>query len=89
MKKETIYVENIKCGGCMSSIKDTLQKIEGVEQVQISKEDDKVEVSGINVDRNTVIDKLTKLGYPEKGNNSTISKVKSYLSCAIGNLNSN
>ena len=89
MKAEIIYVENIKCRGCMSSIKDTLQKIEGVEQVQISKEDDKVEVSGINVDRNEVIEKLIKLGYPEKGNKSTVAKVKSYVSCAIGNLNLN
>lgn len=46
-------------------------------------------MSGINVDRNEVIEKLIKLGYPEKGNNSTVAKVKSYVSCAIGNLNLN
>jgi hypothetical protein len=46
-------------------------------------------VSGINVDRNTVIEKLTKICYPEKGNNSAVLKVKSYVRCAIGNLNSN
>lgn len=27
MKAEIIYVENIKCRGCMSSIKDMLQKL--------------------------------------------------------------
>ena len=37
MATETIFVENIRCGGCMNSIKDAIKKLEGVIDVEISK----------------------------------------------------
>ncbi len=86
MVAETIFVENIKCGGCMNSIKDAIKKLEGVIDVEISKEDDKVTVNGTAIDRETIVTKLAKLGYPEKGNNSALAKVTSFVSCAKGNL---
>lgn len=89
MKTEIIFVENIKCGGCMSSIKETVKKIEGVSEVTIDKDLDQVTVSGENLNRDTIVDKLAHLGYPEKGNNNAFAKVKSYISCAIGNMTSN
>ncbi|MEN9960630.1 MAG: hypothetical protein RL045_882, partial [Bacteroidota bacterium] len=30
MKTQEIFVENIKCGGCMTSIKNALEKIKGI-----------------------------------------------------------
>ena len=30
MKTQTIFVENIKCAGCMTSIKNALLKIKGI-----------------------------------------------------------
>lgn len=89
MKTEVIFVENIKCGGCMSSIKETVKKIEGVSDVSIDKDLDQVTVSGENLNREIIVDKLAHLGYPEKGNNNAFAKVKSYISCAIGNMTSN
>ncbi|GEM55673.1 heavy metal transporter [Flavobacterium branchiophilum] len=79
-------VENIKCGGCMNSISNALQKIAHVTQVTIDKSTDTITVEG-HADANQIIQKLTDLGYPEKGNNSLISKTKSFVSCAIGKLN--
>lgn len=78
-------VENIKCGGCMNSIKSALLKIADVADVSIDKEIDTIFVTG-NVDKETIIAKLNELGYPEKGNNSLTKKAKSYLNCAIGRM---
>ncbi|MEM0542773.1 heavy-metal-associated domain-containing protein [Flavobacterium sp. j3] len=78
-------VENIKCGGCMNSIKSALLKIADVADVSIDKEIDTIFVTG-NVDKETIIAKLNELGYPEKGNNSLTKKAMSYLNCAIGRM---
>ncbi|MBU7571681.1 MAG: heavy-metal-associated domain-containing protein [Flavobacterium sp.] len=84
MTTHQIFVENIKCGGCMNSIKTALLKLRGVTAVEIFKDEDKVCVSGIAVEKDTLIAKLSSLGYPEKGNNNFISKAKSFVSCAVG-----
>ena len=83
--KNQFEVENIKCGGCMNSIKTALLKIENVEEVTIDKEIDTIFVTG-NVEWETIIAKLNELGYPEKGQNTLIRKAKSYVNCAIGKM---
>jgi copper chaperone CopZ len=80
-----IEVENIKCGGCMNSIKTALMKIENVELVKIDLEAETIYISG-NANRENIITKLNSLGYPEKGNNSFTKKAKSYVNCAIGKM---
>lgn len=79
-------VDNIKCGGCMNSIRTALQKIDEVSEVQIDLENETIYVNG-NVERLQIVNKLDALGYPEKGNNSLVKKAKSYVNCAIGKMN--
>ena len=43
---ETIFVENIKCGGCIKSIKEALPQIAGVSAVMVDKDKESVEVTG-------------------------------------------
>lgn len=81
----TIQVENIKCGGCMNSIKTALMKISGVRSVDIDKDKESVTIDS-DVEKSILVEVLTKLGYPELGNNSVLQKAKSYVSCAVGNL---
>ncbi|MFN4027467.1 MULTISPECIES: heavy-metal-associated domain-containing protein [Flavobacterium] len=83
--EQQFEVENIKCGGCMNSIKTALLKIEGVMAVNISKEIDTITVAG-TANREVIVEKLNDLGYPEKGNNTLIRKAKSYVNCAIGRM---
>ena len=83
--EQQFEVENIKCGGCMNSIKTALLKLDGVTEVSIDKEIDTVTVTGTMI-REDVINKLNDLGYPEKGNNTLIRKAKSYVNCAIGRM---
>jgi copper chaperone CopZ len=83
--EQQFEVENIKCGGCMNSIKTALLKLGGVTDVIIDKEIDTVTVNG-TMNREEVVNKLNDLGYPEKGNNTLIRKAKSYVNCAIGRM---
>ncbi|SHH78075.1 heavy-metal-associated domain-containing protein [Flavobacterium johnsoniae] len=84
--RHNITVENIKCGGCMNSIKTALMKINGVENVSIDKDTESVTIDA-TVEKIILINALSKMGYPEKGNNDLLKKAKSYVSCAIGKIN--
>lgn len=82
-----IQVENIKCGGCMNSIKSALLQTEYVQNVNINKESETILIQTSSfADRNIFVELLSKLGYPEKGRNTFVHKAKSYVSCAIGQV---
>ncbi len=87
MTTHQILVENIKCNGCVNTIKTNLNDVKGVRAVEVFIEQDKVCITGIAIDREEMVIKLASLGYPEKGNNSLLSRAKSFVSCAVGNLN--
>ncbi len=80
-----IEVENIKCSGCMNSIKNALTKIEGVSSVFIDLKTETIEVES-TTEKDKLVTILSDLGYPEKGNNTLFKKAKSYVSCAIGKM---
>lgn len=86
MKTQEIFVENIKCGGCMTSIKNALEKIKGISKVEINKEEEKISLSGENYQISEIIDSLNSMGYPQKGDNTLFKQAKSYVSCAIGKM---
>lgn len=87
MEKEVIQIENLKCGGCASSIKRSLLKLKTVTEVTVDVEKSEVQVSANStLERKTIVSALAKLGYPELGQGNSIQKMKSYVSCAIGKL---
>jgi copper chaperone CopZ len=79
-----IFVENIKCSGCMNSIKTALLKLNGVSDVSIDKETEAVSITGTDMQKDMITARLAALGYPEKGSNNLLHKAKSYVSCAVG-----
>ena len=83
-----VIVDNLKCDGCINTIKNSLFKLKGVTSVQVFKNLNKVCITGVAIDREEMISKLAALGYPEMGNNNLLRRAKSYISCAAGNLNS-
>lgn len=83
--KQQYWVENIKCEGCIHSIKSTLMKISGVNDVFVNLESGMIEIQG-NPEQNAIREKLNEMGYPEIGHNSFAKKAKSYVSCAIGKI---
>lgn len=84
MTTHQIFVENIKCDGCVSNIKTALLKLKGVVNVDVYRNKELVCVSGVALERKEIAAALSDLGYPEKGNNSFFSKAKTYLRCAVG-----
>lgn len=86
-----IVIDNLKCGGCASTIKKNLQPFKNVEDVVVDPETDKVTITHQQaIDLGAIKDKLHSLGYPERdtteGLDKLASSVKSYVSCAIGKL---
>jgi copper chaperone CopZ len=86
MKKLELFVENIKCGGCMTSIKKGILELAGVTHVEIALEEEKITIEGDRLNRTAIAKKLDGMGYPEKGNNTLFKEAKSYVSCAIGKM---
>ncbi len=56
-------VGNMKCGGCVSNVKQKLEQLEGVTSVTVDLASASAEVKG-DVDPDLVIDTLTDAGYP-------------------------
>lgn len=63
--KTTIEVQNLKCGGCVSTITTELSEIENIYNVKVDKESFSVSFTYNNPeDALKVKEKLRKLGYP-------------------------
>ena len=86
---KTIQVENLKCGGCASTIKKGLISIDGIETVDIAIETSEITIQSEDMDVvASAIKKLSSMGYPQVGDpNSMLKKAKSYVSCAVGKIN--
>ncbi len=88
MKIEKIIIQNLKCGGCANTVVNSLKEQAGVQNVDVD-----VETSTVSIDyqgeieRSIFTDILTAKGYPEVGGeNGTLKKAKSYVSCMIGRM---
>jgi copper chaperone len=87
-----ISVENIKCGGCAGTITKKINIIDGVNGTEVDIEAGIVKVDGIDALQEILTSTLLKLGYPESGTAEGIAaaraKARSFVSCAIGKINS-
>lgn len=79
---EIFYAENIRCTGCVNTIQSELNKIPGVEGVEVSIPQKKISVMGIGIRRDLIVKALRKMGYPESGHNSILRKAISFVSCS-------
>ena len=84
-----IKIQNLKCGGCASTIVNNLKSMQHVQEVAVDVDTKEVKlIHTIDLDLTEIKSKLEKIGYPEEGNsNSMVTKAKSYVSCAIGKMN--
>ena len=89
MTSHQIFVENIKCRGSITSIKTALQKMKGVNAVEIFEGISKVCIIGVAIGREEMITKLASLGYPQKGGNSLLYRAKSFVNCWAGRISLN
>ena len=82
-----LHVDNLKCGGCVTTVKRRVQELPGVESVTVDPEAGLVDlVHDGTLVREELAALLMWLGYPEHGTGGTFEKAKSYISCAIGRI---
>jgi copper chaperone len=88
--KTTLKIQNLKCEGCATTITTKLNSLEGVSNAKVIVEENLVDFN--YTDESTLLnakETLKNIGYPEDGKeNSFGTKAKSYVSCAIGKMNS-
>jgi len=86
----TIEIVNLKCGGCVNTVKKGVLSIEGINEVEVDLDASKVIIP--TNDEKLIEEakaKLSKMGYPEIGDaNTMIHKAKSFVSCATGKMTS-
>ena len=87
-----ITVENIKCGGCAGTITKRLNQLDAVNDCQVDVENGIVSIDGTESGKTEVTQLLLKLGYPVSGTTEGLeaakAKAKSFVSCAVGKMNS-
>lgn len=87
---ETVKIQNLKCGGCAHTIKTKLEALDHVSNVVVDNDTDEVHFDYVETPQvEHVIELLSKLGYPVEGESNPIGKkAKSFVSCAVGRMNS-
>jgi len=89
---QTFQVINVKCGGCASTLKEKLFEQFGEVEVDLEKEPREIRLVIEEEKIPALGEALKKLGYPfltEKMGfvDETSAKAKSFVSCAIGKMN--
>ncbi len=84
----TLYIQNLKCGGCAHTVTTKLAAINNIEHVLVDVENESVSFNySDQSDLQLVVEKLLSLGYPVQGENNPITaKAKSFVSCAVGRM---
>lgn len=86
--KETIFIQNLKCGGCAASIERELKKFPEVQTVEVDFDEQGIQ---IETDQTGQTEKyktaLRAIGYPPVGqSNPLLRQAQSFVSCAIGRV---
>lgn len=86
--KTTVEVQNLKCGGCETTILGKLQSLERVGNISIDAGSSTVSFDyGSEATFHEVKKTLAQLGYPlASEKNSLGRKARSYVSCAKGRI---
>jgi copper chaperone CopZ len=64
MDKLEFQASKIKCGGCVSTVTNGLKDMKGVTEINVDIPTNVVSVSGENLDKKAIENKLSELGYP-------------------------
>lgn len=86
-----IQVDNIKCGGCASTIRTKLEEAFAA-AVSVDIQAGVVTIDSAEESRAQIVARLAQLGYPESGTaeglGKATAKARSFVSCAIGRMSS-
>jgi len=91
MQTHELHIQNLKCNGCASTVRNKVSAIPGIQEVVVDLETHRVQFSAADADIEAVLVQakhaLKAAGYPEVGDDNTLAnKAMSYVSCAIGRI---
>ena len=86
--RTTVHIQNLKCGGCESTIINKLSEVKNISEVEVNQNDETVSFDfHTKHDFEKAKHKLSAIGYPIVGaDNKLMTKAKSYISCAKGRI---
>jgi len=64
MNQLDLQSSKIKCGGCVANIKKGLEGFAGITEINVDIESNIVSVTGSELDKDIIANKLAELGYP-------------------------
>lgn len=67
MASVELLVENVKCGGCATAIREGLLTLRGIQEVAVDIESGAVSIYGEGYNDKQIHSKLNDLGYPVRG----------------------
>jgi copper chaperone CopZ len=84
----TLYIQNLKCNGCVNTITNKLSLLTNISAVKVDIETNSVTFNYVDTNALQSVKKtLNSNGYPEEGENNPLgTKAKSFVSCAIGKM---
>lgn len=62
-----LQVDNVKCGGCASTIREGLLSLHGIHEVAVNIESGAVSIHGEGYNDKEIHSKLKDLGFPVRG----------------------
>ncbi len=91
--KQTFEVLNVKCGGCASTLTKSLKEEFGEVEVNLDVMPRQITLDVVDEQKEALKLKLRSLGYPLtsdelSGLQKATTTAKSFVSCAIGKINS-
>ena len=86
--KSFLFVDNIKCNGCVSYIKRKSSTIPGISNINVEIDTGKItfETKGKST-ADRLIKLLDQMGYTQRGKSGRIAVAKSFVSCMLGRMN--
>lgn len=88
---QTLQVENVKCGGCASTLKKKLEPLFGEVEVNLEVQPRQITLEIDEEQMDALKTALHEIGYPLSSEHlgfvdSASTKMKSFVSCAVGRM---
>ena len=74
-----LTLQNIKCDGCVKSIKTAMEKHTNIKEVNVVKETGKVTIVGEDLVNSTIVTELASIGFPEVKNKPNHPNMKANM----------
>lgn len=83
----TLEIEGMTCSHCVKTVSDSLKNVRGVDNVTITLENGRAEISGTDLEQNKLADAVRGVGYRVKGDEKKLVSLSSFQSSSKNESN--